>query len=157
MYSDKQIETLFDEICDRIAKGESLSAILRNNDMPSRPLFYKWIKDNDEKINKYARATEIRSELIFDEMLDIADDGLNDFTKKQIDEGIEVEVLNSEHIQRSRLRIDTRKWILSKMNPKKYGDKIEVDNKLSGSLSIDLTPTERESRIAELKAKLNAD
>ena len=63
---------------------------------------------------------------MFEEMFDIADDSSNDYMAKQYGDGVEVQVLNSENIQRSRLRIDTRKWALSKMNPKKYGDKTDI-------------------------------
>lgn len=123
-------DKVFDDICDRISKGESLRSVLRDEEMPTRKTFYSWMRDKDgedipSKVNQYARATEDRADTIFDEMFDIADDGSNDYTKKAIGEGVEVEVLNNEHIQRSRLRIDTRKWALSKMMPKKYGDRIE--------------------------------
>jgi hypothetical protein len=59
-------------------------------------------------------------------MLDIADDGTNDFITKTSSDGTEFEVVNTEHIQRSKLRIDTRKWNLSKMQPKKYGEKLDL-------------------------------
>lgn len=134
-YSQKQIETIFNTICESIEEGNSLRSILKSEDMPSSRTFFKWLQEDEQKVKQYARATEIRADLEFDYMLEIADDGTNDFTKKII-QGEEVEVLNSEHIQRSRLRIDTRKWILSKMNPKKYGDKIELDNKHSGEVNI---------------------
>ena len=75
---------------------------------------------------QYARAREVQFLAIADELLEIADDGSNDWmqrTSKDKSGGWE---LNGEHIQRSRVRIDTRKWILSKMLPKVYGDKAEV-------------------------------
>ncbi len=130
-YSKNEISELFDKIYDRIINGESLSSILRDKDMPSRPTFYVWIKDNVDLSNRYARATLIRADVIFEEMFDIADNGTNDYVSVDIGEGIEVQKLNTDHIQRSRLRIDTRKWALSKMNPKKYGEKLDVtsDNK----------------------------
>ena len=64
-YSKNQIKTLFDKIYDRIVNGESLSSILRDNDMPSRSTFYIWIKEDDNLSNKYARATSIRADVIF--------------------------------------------------------------------------------------------
>ena len=60
-------------------------------------------------------------------MLDIADDSTNDYMMKQGEDGSEYEALNAEHIQRSRLRIETRKWLSSKLKPKKYGDKIQQE------------------------------
>ena len=61
-----------------------------------------------------------RADAMFEDMIDIADDGRNDY----IVNGDGEERFNTEHVQRSRLRLDTRKWMLSKMLPKKYGDKI---------------------------------
>lgn len=59
-----------------------------------------------------------------DELLEIADDGTNDWMERIDGDGAGVGwVLNGEHVQRSRVRIDTRKWLLSKMAPKRYGDK----------------------------------
>ena len=57
--------------------------------------------------------------------LDIADDGSNDWVERKNADGSTTEVVNGEHIQRSRVRIDARKWLLSKLAPKKYGDKLE--------------------------------
>jgi hypothetical protein len=76
---------------------------------------------------RYARARELQAHSIADELLEIADDGRNDWMQRlgkgDDDPGWG---LNGEHIQRSRVRIDTRKWMLSKMLPKSYGDKTEV-------------------------------
>lgn len=130
VYTEKQINDIFKTICKRITDGESLRSILRDKDMPCRATFYNWIDDNEKLIGQYARAMKIRADIIFDEMFDIADDGTNDFISVDIVDGVEVQKLNQEHIQRSRLRIDTRKWALSKMNPKKYGDKLEVEQKV---------------------------
>jgi len=126
-YSDKEKKDIFDKICKEIESGKSLRQVLRENDnMPSTQTLYVWIDKDPEKSKQYARSCETRADIIFDEMIEIADDGTNDYMTKPIGDGIEVQVLNSEHIQRSRLRIDTRKWILSKMNPKKYGDKTDI-------------------------------
>ena len=73
---------------------------------------------------QYARAREVQFLAIADELLEIADDGRNDWMQRTGNDG--GWDLNGEHIQRSRVRIDTRKWMLSKMLPKVYGDKTEV-------------------------------
>lgn len=127
-YTDKEIEDVFIAICERIEGGESLRAVLRSEGMPSSQTFYKWVESNDEKSKRYAHACALRADVIFDEMFDIADDGTNDFTTKSVGDGDDIKALNAEHIQRSRLRIDTRKWALSKMNPKKYGDKVGIEH-----------------------------
>lgn len=72
----------------------------------------------------YARAKEQQQELQEDELLDIADDGTND---TYVDDEGKVRV-DHDHIQRSKLRIETRKWLMAKLKPKKYGDKVDVNH-----------------------------
>ena len=130
-YSEKEVEELFNEACERMEKGESVRAILKDEHMPSSRTFFKWIDKDDLKVKQYARACDLRADHMFDEMFDIADNSSNDYMDKlQGDEVIKVP--NTENIQRSRLRIDTRKWALSKMNPKKYSEKME----LKGDITI---------------------
>lgn len=124
-YSEENIESIFEEILEYIESGKSLRSILLSSDMPSSRTFYKWIDEDKAKVKRYARATEIRAEAIFEDMLEIADDGTNDYmtiTKGDLDYNVE----DKEVTNRSRLRLDTRKWMLSKMQPKKYGDKLDV-------------------------------
>lgn len=155
-YSDEEKTSIFNFICNEIETGKSLREVLRDNDnMPSTQTFYKWIDTEIEKSKQYARSCELRADIIFDEMIEIADDGSRDYTTKEIGDGIEVQVLNSEHIQRSRLRIDTRKWILSKMNPKKYGDKTDITTngkEITGKYS-DWTPEQIRAEIERLRDK----
>ena len=102
-YSDE----LADEICKRISEGRSVNRISRQDDMPVRSTIYRWITEKPEFKDKYERALKEREDYHFDEMLDIADLVEEDNIK----------------IQKAKLMIDTRKWVLSRMNPKKYGDK----------------------------------
>lgn len=124
-YSAEEIENIFEEILEYIEAGKSLRSILLSSDMPSSRTFFKWLDEDKDKVKRYARATEIRAENIFEDMLEIADDGTNDFmtiTKGDLEYNVE----DKEVTNRSRLRIDVRKWMLSKMQPKKYGDKLDV-------------------------------
>jgi len=116
------------EICDRVIEEKiSFNKAVKESKI-SYVTFFQWLSKSDQLKELYNYATLIRSDILFDEMIDIADDGINDFVKKQISEGVEVEILNSEHIQRSRLRIDARKWILAKMQPKKYGERLDLSS-----------------------------
>ena len=117
-------EALAREICNRLANGESLRAICRDEKMPDRSTVIEWANDPKHPFSdQYARAREVAYLEMADELLEIADDSTVDYmTRKRGDE--EIEVVNSDHITRSRLRVDTRKWMLSKMLPKVYGDKI---------------------------------
>jgi len=121
-YSEKDIEEIFSTILERIEKGEALRQILKEEKMPSSQTFYVWIEEDKVKSKRYARATELRADAIFEDILDIADDSSHDIIKDK--EGNEK--INTEFVQRSRLKVDARKWIVAKLNPKKYGDKIDV-------------------------------
>ena len=66
-----------------------------------------------------------------DEIIEIADDGTNDWMKRQQRNGSIETVTNKDHLERSRQRIDARKWLLSKALPKKYGDKQTIDGKFT--------------------------
>ena len=81
-------------------------------------------------------AKEESADALVEDILDIADDGSNDWMAVHGKDGSEAWKLNGEHVQRSRLRVDTRKWIASKLKPKKYGEKIEVDNHHSGEVAF---------------------
>jgi hypothetical protein len=124
-------QELFDTILSRIEEGESLVKICKDKKMPNKVNFYRWIDKDIELRNKYARACEARAEKIFEEIIDIADDSSNDTILGKAKDGSEYEMENKEWVNRSKLKVDARKWVLAKMHPKKYGDKIEVDNKIT--------------------------
>lgn len=130
------IENTFKQILLSIEEGYSLRATLKREGMPTSTTFYEWIDNDKEKALHYARACEKRADAIFEEILDIADDSSNDFALADIGDGMQVEKFNSEHVQRSRLRVDARKWMLSKMNPKKYADKIQQEH--SGEITTNI-------------------
>ena len=120
-------QELADEICSLLADGLSLRTVCLAEDMPDKSTVFRWIRSIPEFRDQYARAKEEAADALTDEMLDIADDGSNDWMKRHGKEDEEYWVANGEHIQRSRVRIDTRKWIASKLKPKKYGDKLDID------------------------------
>lgn len=120
-------EPLAKEICTLIASGMSLRAICRKKGMPNAHTVLDWAIDNRYKEfhQQYARARAIQAELIVEEVFDIADDGTNDYmTIEKGDNTYNVE--DKEVTNRSKLRVDTRKWYVSKVLPKKYGDKLDV-------------------------------
>jgi hypothetical protein len=121
--SDFSQETA-DAICERIADGESLRSICRDDEMPAASTVFKWLVDFKPFSEQYAKAREAQADSLFDEMLDIADDARNDWMVRRGEEDAGW-VANGEHIQRSRLRLDARKWMAGKLRPKKYGEKIE--------------------------------
>lgn len=86
--------------------------------------FTKVLPEDDEFQKQYARAFELRNEFWAEEMIEIADDSRNDWTTRCFG-GVEVDVPDLEVVKRSQLRIETRKWLMGKSQPKKYGDKVE--------------------------------
>lgn len=123
-----------DLICERIADGVSLREICRTEDMPSKAAVFRWLAAHAEFRDQYARAREAQADALADELLDIADDGDNDWMERKGEDGQSLGWReNGEAIQRSRLRVDTRKWIASKLKPKKYGDKLAVGGDEEGS------------------------
>lgn len=114
-----------DAICSRLADGESLRSVCRDEQMPDCKTVFSWMRRFPEFLQQYARAKEESADALADEMLEIADNGTNDWMERhgKDDAGW---VANGEHIQRSRVRIDTRKWLASKLKPKKYGEKLAV-------------------------------
>lgn len=119
-------------ICDRLAMGESLRSICRSDDMPAKIVVLRWLRDRPEFRTQYEQARDDQADSLFDEVIDIAEDGTNDWMQRQNFDGAEVGWhLNGEAVARSRLRIDARKWMAGKLRPKKYGDKFEVDQTVS--------------------------
>jgi hypothetical protein len=108
-------------ICARIANGESLRKITSDHDMPASSTVFKWLSEQKAFSEQYARAREAQMEVMAQEIIDIADETLHDTITDE--EGKERQ--NTEWINRSRLRVDTRKWLMSKLAPKKYGEKVE--------------------------------
>lgn len=121
-------------ICAELASGAKLTDICAAEDMPADRTVYRWLAANETFCQQYARAQEDRTAALAEEILDIADDGRNDWMARNHGGEDTGWIANGEALQRSRLRVDTRKWLMSKMAPKKYGDKIV--NEHAGSLTL---------------------
>ena len=113
-------ESLFNEIISDISEGMPVRKALRGR--ISNGKFYDMLEEDVDREKRYARACAQRADIIFEESLEIADDSNEDITYK---DGVAIE--NQKVVQRDRLRVETRKWFLSKLHPKKYGDKSEID------------------------------
>jgi len=118
-YSQEERNKLLQEIFTKIAEeGKSLRSILLLPHMPEAQTFYKWIDADPEKTQQYARAMSDRADFFADEILEIADTQNADAYTD--DEGRTI--IDGQAIQRSKLMVDTRKWLMGKMAPKKYGE-----------------------------------
>lgn len=111
-------------ICRQLGNGESLRQICASPGMPGKTTIMKWLESNLEFRGQYVRARELQAEHWAEEIIEIADDSQNDFIEKEGRDGSTYEAVNFENINRSRLRVDTRKWLMARLAPKKYGDKI---------------------------------
>lgn len=118
----KFTKELASRICQRLADGETLRAVCRDDGMPTPSTVLNWTnsKSTGAFSEQYAKAREIGYRHMADELVEIADDGRND-TYQDEDGNVRV---NTDVVARSRLRVDTRKWLLSKALPKIYGDKL---------------------------------
>lgn len=104
-----------------------MRSVCRDESMPSARTLFTWMRVHPEFLQQYTRAKEESADALSDEMIDIADDGSNDWMERKNAEGENIGwQVNGEHVQRSRLRVETRKWIASKLKPKKYGDKLAL-------------------------------
>jgi hypothetical protein len=126
-------QELADAICAELADGKSLRDICGAEGMPAESTVRAWALDDVEGFAaQYARARSIGYEHLADEILAISDDGMND---TYTDEDGHTKT-NQDVIARSRLRVDSRKWMLAKMLPKVYGDKVDVNHGGTVTLSI---------------------
>lgn len=115
-YSDEMVEN----ICEKIANGRSLRSICAEDGMPPMKTIYRWLEANEGFRHQYARAREKQADYFAEEIIEIADSA-------------EAE---SAAVSKAKLQIDARKWAASKIAPKKYGDKQELDVKSSdGSMT----------------------
>jgi hypothetical protein len=105
-----------------ISHGQSLRKACEAMNVKA-PTFLLWVSQNPNLAEQYAHAREIGLEVMAEEILEIADDGSMDVT---VDPQTGKVSVDHEAVQRARLRVDTRKWLLSKLHAKKYGDKLDV-------------------------------
>jgi hypothetical protein len=137
------------QICAGLAEGKSLRTVCKADGMPCMATVFNWLRAYPEFLEQYTRAKEDAADAFAEEMLDIADEASNDWMEVH-DKDNPGYRLNGEHINRSRLRVDTRKWIAAKLKPKKYGDKVSVGgaDDLPPIQTADMTETEVARRIA---------
>ena len=126
------------KICERIMRLESLKQICKDQRMPSMMTVTRWLADprlaDFREMYYYAR--RVAAELRVDEIFEIADDTSDDWQEQTDRDGNFIKMVpNNEAIQRSRVRIDTRKWFAAKMVPRIYGERIEHDHDVTGDLA----------------------
>lgn len=142
-------EAITAAICAMLMSGKSLRTICATPGMPGKFAVLEWLGKYPEFASQYARAREIQADTLADEIVDISDDGTNDYMADK--DG--VAAYNAEAVQRSRLRVDARKWFASKLAPKKYGEKLDLNH--GGTLEVaHMTRAQFKARLTE--ARVNA-
>lgn len=134
---------LADEIVAWISDGKPLREFCRQQGKPCYATVYNWLDKDREFATRFAGARECGEDVIAQECFEIADDSSNDWIERQDKKGETYTAFNAEHVQRSKLRIETRLKLLAKWNPKKYGEKIqqEVVGKDGGPVQSSITVT----------------
>jgi hypothetical protein len=139
-------QEIADKICERLAIGVSLRTACKEDDMPSIATVFNWFRSYPEFLEQYTRAKQESADAMADDILDIADDGTNDWMEVNR-KGYTSWEQNGEAMGRSKLRVETRKWLMAKMKPKKYGDKLDMTTNgkdmptpILGGISIDNSP-----------------
>lgn len=121
-------QEIADEICARLSDGQSMRSICREESMPCMTTVFKWLRENEGFAQQYARAKDETADAMSEDILDIADDV-------------------TEDPQSRRVRIDARKWIASKLKPKKYGDKLDLNADIKGSLAVTIAAGPKDERV----------
>lgn len=136
-------------ICERIANGEPLRAICRDEGMPAWRTVYDWISADSTFATRIAQAREIGFDAIAEEALDIADTPVEGVRKEASDDGYKE--VREDMLGHRKLQIDTRLKLLAKWSPKRYGDNSKVE--LAGSLNLTaMSQDEIDQELADLEA-----
>ncbi|KQC33974.1 hypothetical protein AAU57_12020 [Nonlabens sp. YIK11] len=135
-YTDEEKTAFVEQIITLITQGSSISKACKEVGIATSS-YMLWLSRSEQYARDHARAMESRADVIFEEIIEIADSTENDIITNE--EGREI--TNHNVIQRDRLRVDARKWVAAKMNPKKYSDKYSVDHTTKGESISQVTRT----------------
>lgn len=140
-------QEIADLICERIAGGESLRTICGELGLAASTVI-RWAVDDVQGFSEqYARARDAQADTLFDEIVRIADEDPGTLDNGATDSGM---------VADKRLRVDARKWVASKLAPKKYGEKtaMELTGKDGGPIEVDAG--QASERIAKFMALAQA-
>lgn len=122
---------LFARICERLSRGETLTAICRDDGMPAVRTVNEWTETSAELSASFARARAEGFDSIADEAITIAD------------------ATDPEMVNCARLQVDTRKWLLARWDPKRYGDRMQID----ADVTVEkLSDADLDAKLAKLQA-----
>lgn len=113
-YSDE----IADRICVELADGKSMRTVLAEDDMPAMSTVFQWLRKNEKFAEQYARAKKEAADAMAEDILSIADNAGYVITGMDKSDNARVNV--------EKMKIDTRKWLMVRLLPKKYGDKLDI-------------------------------
>lgn len=125
------------EMAKKICRAVSTSSdglrkiCAKNPDFPSYVTIHEWRLDYPDFAEMFTNAKRIQAEILAEEIKDIADDSSQDTIITYDKEGNPIEKFNKEWVARSRLKVDTYKWIACKLAPRLYGEKIQTEQKVT--------------------------
>lgn len=137
----KRNPEVIERIVDGLSVGTPLRELCRQEGMPNWRTVYAWIAADAELAAQIAQARDLGFDAIAEEALAIADDASNDYMTRRTKTGAEEKVLDAEHVQRSKLRIETRLKLLAKWSPRKYGEKVGLEHSGPDGAPIEISST----------------
>lgn len=120
-------------ICELLSNGMSLRKICEMDWAPDRVTVFRWIQAHTEFRSQYAQAREAQAETWADELIDLAD--------------------NADDSQKARLQIDTRKWVASKLLPKKYGERQQIEHSTDPDKPFQVVVSNAEALRAKIRGQ----
>ena len=129
MPESKYSDEIFKTILARVATSKDSLQVICAECGITRGTFYNWKRDNQERLDMYTRAKEEQADYLAELMIEVAFEDADD----------EKPFVGTNHIQRDRLKVDTLKFIASKLKPKLYGDKLDVTSDGDKIKSVDIT------------------
>ena len=145
-------QKIADTICLRLAHGETLRAICRSDGMPDESTVRQWVLDDRNNFApQYARARDFGLDSLSDEIIEIANTPVEGEKTKITDDG--EEIMRGDMIDHRRLQVDARKWYLSKLAPKRYGDKITQEHTGADGRPL-FNDSQRDARLAALSERI---
>lgn len=145
-------------VCDWLSGGGSLRKLAEADpSMVDLTTIFRELSTDNDFYQRYSRAREAQMEMMAEDIIEISDNAERDILP-----GPNGPVVNYEHIARSKLRVDSRKWLMSKLAPKRYGDKLvqEITGKDGGAVEIaasSVSNLDRAKALAALVAKTKGD
>jgi hypothetical protein len=144
-------EYLVVRLVKMIAQGYTLRQISNMKGMPELNIMLKWYAEKPEFRQRIEKAKTELVERFAEDILDIADDSANDYMVRVARNGEEIRTVDHENVNRSKLRIETRKWLMSKLRPERYGDNMKIDKKIDIVARVEaMTPQQRIARADQL-------